>query len=130
MADSLTAAEAAVPQTRRRACSAALGLTPAVLLAACASGGGQAPAQPSAGPITLTFGTDWSSGARGEIMKQALQFWAQKYPQITLDRHDIGDDYFTRMATDFAAGTQDDVTLFDGVQFDHFRKLNKFVEIT
>jgi multiple sugar transport system substrate-binding protein len=103
---------------------------PAALLAACASSGDQTPAQPSTAPITLTFGTDWSSGARGEIMKQALQLWAQKHPQITLDRHDIGDDYFTRMAADFAAGTQDDVTLFDGVQFDHFRKLNKFVEIT
>jgi multiple sugar transport system substrate-binding protein len=101
-----------------------------VLAAACAPGGGESQPPASRAPITLTFGTDWSSGARGEIMKQALQAWATKYPQITLDRHDIGDDYFTRMSADFAAGTQDDVTLFDGVQFDHFRKLGKFVEIT
>ncbi|HVG97697.1 MAG TPA: extracellular solute-binding protein, partial [Chloroflexota bacterium] len=81
-------------------------------------------------PVTLSFGTDWSSGVRGDIMKQALALFAQQHPTVTLDRHDIGDDYFTRVAGDFAAGTQDDVTLFDGPQFDHFRKLGKFVDLT
>ena len=101
------------------------------LSAACGAG-----AQPGAGgaagstPVTLTFGTDWASGPRGEIMKQALSTFAAKYPAITLERHDIGDDYYTKITGDFAAGTQDDVTLFDGPVFDHFRKQNAFVELT
>jgi ABC-type glycerol-3-phosphate transport system substrate-binding protein len=108
----------------------ALALVPAAS-AACGLGS-QPRAAGTAGsaPVTLTFGTDWSSGPRGEIMKQALAGFAQQHPTITLERHDIGDDYYTRLSGDFAAGTQDDVTLFDGPVFDHFRRQNAFVELT
>ena len=99
-------------------------------LAACASGAAQIAPKAVNVPVTISFGTDWSSGPRGDIMKQALASFAQQRPTITVDRHDIGNDYYTKLAADFAAGTQDDVILFDGPVFDQFRKQNAFVDLT
>ncbi len=116
--------------SRRSLVGTGISLAPAVLVAACVPGATEPQSAPSTAPITISFGTDWVAGARGDIMKQALEMFKQKHPTITLERHDIGGDYYTQITSGFASGTQDDVTIFDGPQFDTFRKIGKFVDLT
>jgi len=116
--------------SRRAVVGTGVSLAPAIIVAACAPGASEVPAASSTAPITISFGTDWLAGQRGDIMKQALELFKQKHPHITLQKNDITGEYFTQMTARFVSGTQDDVTIFDGVQFDHFRKLGKFVDLT
>ncbi len=101
----------------------------ATWLAACGLPGGQ-PAAKEAGPQTISFATDWSSGTRAEIMKQSLAVFAEKHPLIKVERTDIGDNYYDAITGRFAAGTQEDLIIFDGPQFGAFRELGAFEDLT
>ena len=98
--------------------------------AACQGPVGQAP-KADATPQTVSFATDWSSGPRGDIMKQSLAMFAEKHPLIRVERTDItGDNYYDAVTGRFAAGTQEDLIIFDGPVFGAFQKTGAFEDLT
>ena len=113
---------------------AMLGVAPAVAAMASIAGcGGQetAPANRVTAPITITYGNDWSTGPRGDIMKQALTLFAQQYPKITVQKNDLaGGVYLDKIAAMFAAGTPDDVLNVGGPAVAYYRDINAFVDLT
>jgi multiple sugar transport system substrate-binding protein len=101
-----------------------------VALAGC---GGEAatPASKVTAPVTVTYGNDWSTGPRGDIMKAALTLFAQQFPKITVQKNDMaGGVYPDKIAAQFASGTPDDVLNMNGPQAAYYRDINAFVELS
>src|SRR5262245_53744401 len=118
-------------RTRRQGLAVAAGAatTGAAALAACGDASGQRPAA-SAAPATVTFSTDWNSGARDAIMKQALAMFAQRYPTISVSRTDLGgSNVREKFAAGFAAGTYDDVYLANAPEFPYYRDAGAYVDL-
>jgi hypothetical protein len=79
------------------------------LAAACgASTAGDGAGSPSAGPVSISFGSKWASGPRLETINAALPMFSRQYPTITVDFHPITGDKATTIVTMFASGTPDD----------------------
>jgi multiple sugar transport system substrate-binding protein len=103
---------------------------PAALLAACAPGGSQAPAAtPARGPVTVRLATDWLEGPRGDTLKMAVPAFEQQHPHIMVAVEAITGDYFTVINTQIAAGTIQEVVLFEGNFFQSFKDQGAFTAI-
>ena len=117
--------------TRRRALAAAATISATSALAACASQQEATPVSKVTAATTVTFGNDWSSGPRGEIMKQALARFAQQYPKITVQRNDLaGGVYLDKIAAMFASNTPDDVLNIGGPAVAYYREINALVDLS
>ncbi len=73
------------------------------------------------GPVTLRLATDWVAGPRGETMKSAIPAFEQQNPGITVQVEAITGDYWAAVNTQFAAGTIQEVVLFEGNFFQNFK---------
>jgi len=97
--------------------------------AACGGTTDQASTASSA-PATISFMTDWDTGAKSDIMKQALALFAQRNPKITISKTDVaGGNVREKFAAALAAGTQDDVALFNAPEFPYYRDIGVLVDI-
>ncbi len=81
------------------------------------------------GPVTVNFATDWLSGPRGDTMKMAIPAFEQRYPDIKVQLNPITGDYFTVINTHIAAGTIEEVILFEGTFFWSFKDQGAFTSI-
>ena len=99
------------------------------LLAACGESGTQGSSLQSAPPATVRFATDWLSGPRGETMKLAIPAFQERYPNIKVAVESITGDYFTAINTQLAAGTVQEVVLFEGNFFESYKDQNAFAAI-
>src|SRR5688572_27008781 len=117
-------------RSRRSVCSAGAAAAPAVLLAACAPGASQTPAvAPARGPVTVRLATDWLSGPRGDTLSMAIPAFQQRYPDIKVQVDAITGEYFTAINTQIAAGTIQEVVLFEGNFFQSFKDQGAFTAI-
>ncbi|HVG96378.1 MAG TPA: sugar ABC transporter substrate-binding protein [Chloroflexota bacterium] len=103
---------------------------PAALLAACAPGSGPeaAPAR-TRGPVTVRLATDWLDGPRGDTLKMAVPAFQAQRPDVTVQVDAITGDYFTAINTQIAAGTIQEVVLFEGNFFQSFKDQGAFTAI-
>src|SRR5687768_3222270 len=107
---------------------AAGALAPAA--AACgAPGTPDGAANPSKGPVTIHFATDWLQAERGETLKTALPLFEQRNPNIKVLVEAITGDYFTVINTQLAAGTIQEVVLFEGNFFQSYKDQGAFTAI-
>ena len=122
-------AGARAPQTRgaliRRAGSLAF------MAAACAPAGQSEPGgtAPVKGPVTVRLATDWLSGPRGDTLTMAIPAFQQRYPDITVQVDAITGEYFTAINTQLAAGTIQEVVLFEGNFFQSYKDQGAFTAI-
>jgi multiple sugar transport system substrate-binding protein len=116
--------------TRRRQLGAAAVLTAgAAALAACGAGGSGEPASQSAQPVTLQWGTDWTSGPRGDATNQSIPAFQAQFPNIKLDMRANSEDVYQAFVANLAAGTLADVMLFAPGTFLTFADQNVFPDI-
>ena len=114
--------------TRRAYLAAAAALVGgSALAAACGASGGEQPA-PSAGPKTIVYYTKWISGARAEVIKQALAEWAKRYPLYQVDRRDLSGNATEAIQTLIAADTMGDLMHWTPSIFVDFAKRGLFVD--
>ncbi len=124
-------------KTRRQLASRGVGILSAglgaVILGACGSVGSTAtlpegvPSQK--GPVSLRLATDWLSGVRGDTLRAALATFEQQFPTIKVEVEAITGDYWTAINTQLAAGTIQEVVLFEGNFFQSFKDQNAFTPI-
>ncbi|HRW08828.1 MAG TPA: extracellular solute-binding protein [Caldilineaceae bacterium] len=107
-----------------------------VLLAACVTPQGAAPATggegaaPDAAGTEVRFATDWVEGARGATMDAAMEMFAEQNPDIHVTLEPIGGDYFDRLLIQFSGGTVADAILFEGVLGLEFIKEGLIIDIS
>ncbi len=82
------------------------------------------------GTTELTLATDWTDGARGSILEQAVAEFQIQFPQYTVTVEPIGGDYYDALAVQLAGGTAADVMLFSGAFFVNFQQQGAFADIT
>jgi ABC-type glycerol-3-phosphate transport system substrate-binding protein len=100
----------AVPGARRREVLAASAATAgAGVLAACQAPGQSAAPRLDEREVTLTYLTDWTSGARGEWVKQALPRFTQEHPKIKVQVENATGSLQTVLLASAAGGTIQDV---------------------
>jgi Bacterial extracellular solute-binding protein len=100
----------AVPGARRREVLAATAATAgAGVLAACQAPGQSAAPRLDEREVTLTYLTDWTSGARGEWVKQALPRFTQEHPKIKVQVENATGSLQTVLLASAAGGTLQDV---------------------
>ena len=103
------------------------GTAAAVAFSSC---GGAEPAAPKEkGPVTVRLATDWLSGARGDTLKAGLAAFKEQHPAITVEPEAITGDYWTAVNTQLAAGTVQEVVLFEGNFFHSFKDQGAFTPI-
>lgn len=123
---------AAAPTTAPAA-TAALAAKPAAATkpAAAATTAPAATAPAKAGPVVeISLATDWTEGARGETMKQAVPEFEKQNAKYRLKVEPIGGDYYDKLAVQIAGGTAADVMLFSGAFFLNFQQKGAFADIT
>jgi multiple sugar transport system substrate-binding protein len=116
--------------SRRRlasALAATAGAASGTLAAACGAPGGEQPTTSTA-PKTVVYYTKWISGARAEVIKQALAEWATRYPNLQVDRHDLSGDATVAIQTLIAADTMGDLMHWTPSIFVDFAKQGLFVD--
>lgn len=102
---------------------------PAAAAATTAPAAATAPAK--AGPVVeISLATDWTEGARGETMKQAVPEFEKQNAKYRLKVEPIGGDYYDKLAVQIAGGTAADVMLFSGAFFLNFQQKGAFADIT
>src|SRR5687768_1458734 len=74
--------------SRRRVLAGGAGLAGATLAACQGPGQTEAP-RLDAREVTLTYLTDWTGGARGEWVKQAMPRFTQELPKIKVEVHNV-----------------------------------------
>jgi multiple sugar transport system substrate-binding protein len=117
-------------RSRRWVVGAGAGAAPAALLAACAPGPGSSPAAtPARGPVTVRLATDWLDGPRGDTLKMAVPAFEERRPDVRVQVDAITGDYFTAINTQIAAGTIQEVVLFEGNFFQSFKDQGAFTAI-
>jgi multiple sugar transport system substrate-binding protein len=120
--------------TRRRVLAGAAGawgtMMAGLALGAC-GGIGTRESQPatSKGPVTIRLATDWLSGARGDTLKAGLAAFHEQHPTIKVEVEAITGDYWTAVNTQLAAGTVQEVVLFEGNFFHSFKDQGAFTPI-
>jgi len=103
--------------------AAALGLGVSTL-------GGVTAARAQGDTTELTLATDWTDGARGSILEQAIAEFQTQFPQYSVTVEPIGGDYYDALAVQLAGGTAADVMLFSGAFFVNFQEQGAFADIT
>jgi multiple sugar transport system substrate-binding protein len=118
---------AAKSEAKAGATAPAAAATPATTPAAAA----QATAPAKAGAVTeISLATDWTEGARGETLKQAVPEFEKQNAQYKLKIEPIGGDYYDKLSVQLAGGTASDVMLFSGAFFLNFQQKGAFADIT
>jgi multiple sugar transport system substrate-binding protein len=117
--------------TRRSALgSGAALLSGAGVLAACAApGSGPAPVA-EARDVTLTYVTDWSSGTRGEWIKEAIPKFTEENPRIKVQVDNWGGEVTVVAVANAAAGTLQDVMLGSNDVFIQLARAGGMQDIT
>ena len=123
-----------VPALTKRRLLGAGGLLTGATLAACGTfPGSEAPAA-SQQPKTVVFHTDWITGVRGELVKQALAQWAQTQPKIRIDKQDAasgtGVSFIDQMVARISSDTIGDMALWDYWNTEIWAKRGVFSNIT
>jgi len=77
----------------------------------------------------ITLATDWTTDARGAILKQAVTEFESQFPQYKLKVEPIGGDYFDALSVQLAGGTAADVMLFAGATFVNFQEQGAFADL-
>jgi len=86
----------------------------AVVLTGCSSGS----SDDSSGPVTITYSNFISNGGNEENLQAIVDAFQKENPDITVEvTTSAYSDYFTKLQTDLAAGTQSDVFDLDGGSF-------------
>jgi multiple sugar transport system substrate-binding protein len=86
----------------------------AVGLTGCSAGG----SDDSSGPVTITYSNFISNGGNEENLQAIVDAFQKENPDITVEvTTSAYSDYFTKLQTDLAAGTQSDVFDLDGGSF-------------
>lgn len=80
--------------------------------------------------VELTLATDWTDGARGSILEEAVAEFQRQFPQYAITVEPIGGDYFDALSVQLAGGTAADVMLFSGAFFPNFQERGAFADIT
>ncbi len=89
----------------------------------------EAPA-PAAGPVSVRFATDHTSGPRGNAMKWGMEQFSRQYPNIPVKIDVIGGDYFDSVNLQLAAGSMAEAILFEGNLFQAHYAAGFFPDIT
>lgn len=99
----------------------------ALVLAGCSS---SAPADES-GPVTITYSNFISNGGNEENLQKIVDAFEKKNPDITVDVQTAAyADYFTKLQTDLAAGTEADVFDVDAGSFANIQANGVLAEMT
>src|SRR5918912_649085 len=77
----------------------------AAALVACAGVPSTGAPSPSAAPVTLTYFSDWSGGARGEWIKAAFPKFSEENPKITVQPEFAQNDAKAEAIANAAGGT-------------------------
>ena len=88
--------------------------------AACGVGGSQGTPQQSAKPVTLSWMTDWTGGARGEATKQSIATYQSLFPHVTLELQAVTSDLQQAQTANLAAGTLASVLYFSPNWFEQW----------
>lgn len=99
----------------------------ATLLAACGQSEPSVPKEKR--PVTVRLATDWLSGPRGDTMKIAIPAFQERYPHVKVETDAITGDYWTAVNTQLAAGTIQELVLFEGNFFHSFKDSGAFTPI-
>ena len=90
----------------------------AILGAAALTGCSSSPSGDDAGPVTITYSNFISNGGNEENLKTIVDAFEKDNPDITVDVQTAAyADYFTKLQTDLAAGTEADVFDVDAGSF-------------
>jgi multiple sugar transport system substrate-binding protein len=117
--------------TTRRTLAPALGSLAALVTGAACGGAtaGQGAPSPATGPVTVRLATDWLSGPRGDTMQMAIPAFQQRRPDVKVAVEAITGEYFTAINTQLAAGTIQEVVLFEGNFFQSYKDQGAFTAI-
>jgi multiple sugar transport system substrate-binding protein len=102
----------------------------APLLAACGAGGAQGPAQQAMKPVTLTYMTDWTGGARGEATKQSIAAYQAQFPHVTLELQGVTGDLLEAQTANLAGGTLASVLYFSPNWFEQWVEKGLLADVT
>jgi multiple sugar transport system substrate-binding protein len=102
---------------------------PAAATKPAATPAAAAPAKAGAA-AEISLATDWTEGARGETMKQAVPAFEKQNAKYKLKVEPIGGDYYDKLSVQIAGGTAADVMLFSGAFFLNFQQKGAFADIT
>jgi len=100
------------------------------LLSACGGAGSPEATQQSSEPVTLSWMTDWTGGARGEATKLSQPQFEAENPKIKLDLRAMPGDYYDKLSTELAGGTIADVVIFTGNLFQLWAERGTFADIS
>ena len=113
--------------TKRTLLRSTVTLGAAPSLAAC--GAAQSAPPKEKGPVTIRLATDWVSGPRGDTMKVAIPAFQERNPLVKVEVEAITGDYWTAVNTQLAAGTIQELVLFEGNFFHSFKDGGAFTPI-
>src|SRR5438093_8974746 len=119
---------AAEPRTAPAATTKPAG-TPAATTKPAATPAAAAPTKAGAA-VEISLATDWTEGARGETLKQAVPEFEKQNARYKLKVEPIGGDYYDKLSVQIAGGTAADVMLFSGAFFLNFQQKGAFADIT
>ena len=89
-----------------------------------------AESEPAAGPVSVRFATDHTSGPRGNAMKWGMEQFSRQFPNIPVKIDVIGGDYFDALNLQFAAGSMAEAILFEGNLYQAHYAAGFFPDIT
>ncbi len=102
----------------------------ALALTGCSSGDGGGGDQ-TAGPVTITYENFIANGGNEENLQQIVDAFEDQNPDITVEvRTSAYADYFTKLQTDLAAGTEADVFDVDAGSFANIQASGVLAELS
>ena len=97
--------------TRRRIITTTMAATGAASVSACGGAASDSATTASKDPVKVSFLTNWTGGARTEILDQALAEFARQYPQITVEAEIKNENILAQVTARVASDTMPDTTL-------------------
>jgi multiple sugar transport system substrate-binding protein len=88
-----------------------------------------APGQAPAPPVTVSWMSDWTGGARGEATKASIALFEAQHPRIKLEHLALASDLYQTLTAHLAAGTLADVVLFSPNWFIEWAERNTMMDI-
>ncbi|WP_454132216.1 ABC transporter substrate-binding protein [Microbacterium lacticum] len=105
--------------------------TVAILGTAALTGCSSSPAADDSGPVTITYSNFISNGGNEDNLKTIVDAFERDNPDITVDVQTAAyADYFTKLQTDLAAGTEADVFDVDAGSFANIQANGVLAEMT
>ena len=103
----------------------------AILGVAALTGCSTASSSDDSGPVTITYSNFISNGGNEENLKTIVDAFEKENPDITIDVQTAAyADYFTKLQTDLAAGTEADVFDVDAGSFANIQANGVLAEMT